>query len=268
MKRKLLFASFMLVFALVAVVASTYAWITMQTEAEVSQIDLDVVTGEELQISTNGESYGYRATVTVPADSKLNTVTFVRNEEAEFGFDLMKLDYDEDAKQYNLVKGAQFTDGAGEYLQYDLYFRTSLVDQTLFLNYGESSVTSTEGEVHKFSRIAFFVHGADELYILEPAKDENNTYGVGTLFDPEESTVPLNAFEQYVRDNDEDGVYELINPETNYETVDDEIVLGLLEADEAQKVTVFVWLEGWDGDSKNVPEGTQLHVNLKFGIRE
>ncbi len=62
--KKLLVASFTLLFAVVATVASTFAWFTMNTTSSVSQFDLQVTAGEGMMISLNGQEGTYKSTIT------------------------------------------------------------------------------------------------------------------------------------------------------------------------------------------------------------
>lgn len=263
MKRGLILSSFMLVFALVAVVASTYAWITMRNEAEVSEMNLDVITGDELQIATEATGpYGY--SVEIDRKGVLDTVTYVG--EGKF----KGLVYLEDEKQYNYDEKYALPFGhvesqkrSAKYLEYDLYFRTTVENKSLYLDLA-STFTSNHNVVD-FLRVGFFID--EQAIIVEPTLG-SGSYGEGDFFDPSVSTAPLKSFTKYLLD---EGAPYTIKEGVAYpyetvllEELNENLFLTNLVKDEIQKVTVRVWLEGWDGDALNVPAGTTVGTYLKF----
>jgi len=272
MKRKLVFSGMMLVFALVAVVASTYAWLTMQAEADVTEMDLNVTSGADLQISADGETFGYN--IEIPAvGGLLNTVTY----DTELGF--QKIVLNNDTKQYEYASADVFKPGdeAGKegYLEYDLFLRADEalavgLDVSLDGNLVIPGDTASEADLAavKAVRIGFLI--GEEFIIYEPYQDANSTFGTGEFFNPTSST-PFGAFANFLEKGTEAWTFTTDAAVNEYATANDTVnvnegILPLtnLLANEAQQITVRIWLEGWDGDATNVAQGANFSTYLKF----
>ncbi len=56
LKTKVIMSAFVLLFALVATIGSTYAWFTVSNEVAVQSIDLDIITADSLLIQVQDDS--------------------------------------------------------------------------------------------------------------------------------------------------------------------------------------------------------------------
>lgn len=251
MKKRLIFASFMLVFALVAVVASTYAWFTMQTEVEATSLDLNVASEESLFIRAEDEDYGQNVTIKNTETVNLTTVTL--NEDLTF----LK-------SQYNKTEDKYYVDAATtenvDYLMYKLYFKTDITGKKIVLKTQNSTFTSNQDNVERFVRVGFKVN--DVMKVLEPAVEgSTGGFGEGDFFDPEKNPS-YDQFKHLLTDGTITCPYE----ELLHNTTDDLVLVNSTVANEEVEVEVYVWLEGWDGDSLNVKPNTTLKTYLKFEL--
>lgn len=284
--RKLFVAAIMLVVALTAVVSSTYAWFTLQNEADVKTIDLEVGTaGNDLQISKTGVdgTWGYAVTLANIIGGKLTPVTYDEIEE-----DFVQLTLDESTNsRFEYEAATPFSPGvtapAGSaYLTYDLHFRSSEaatlyldVDNSLFA--AKDELETSDLAVLGAIRVMITDVANSTNYIWEPfttlvAGKNSGSFGNGDYFDPAKAWIALDAF-QGGDDGDIlklDGVYKLmdgtgeffagriytpktpalITPTTGKPAYN-AISLGSLTATLSKQYTITIWLEGWDGDANN-----------------
>ena len=287
--KKLFVAAVMLVVALTAVVSSTYAWFTMQNQVDVNQIELNVGSaGKDLQISTTGVegTWGYEVTLGT-IDGILTPVTY-DIKTGEVGFKQLALD--STTNSYFVYKNATaFTAGTtaptgSAYLTYDLYFRSSQelslkldVDKSIFAE----KVELDPEDIKILGAIRLMVTVGSTNYIWEPfttivAGQNSGTYGTGDYYNAANSWIALDAFlgDPGVATDDmlalNGSTYELkqapgqffdgrIYTPATPATVSNPasgaayhaITLGTLTADTPQKITITIWIEGWDGDANN-----------------
>lgn len=292
--RKLILAGVMLVFALVAVVSSTYAWFTTQTEAEVKNIELGAAaSGKDLQVSTDGTNWGYIVDLAdLTGTAKLAPVTFSKTDKT---FNKIVIDSTEANKnkfKYDtasaLAPGASTGEG---YLVYDLYFKTSNSSVTELLFDTRSAITSTvgTGEILKTLRVMFVVGDASDDFVdtttlvYEPNYTEDSTYGTGEYFKQANNYIAADAFTHPdllpfgATPTAVAGVYSLDTTFATTEkyttkttadvTVDGAasyLEVGGLTPNTSVQVKVFVWLEGWDGDTTNSAASQSFTLGLKF----
>lgn len=149
--KKLFVSSLTLVFAAATAISSTYAWFTTQTTAKVSQIDINVTTGEGFEIRFGGKGLigeGVETPVPYTDSDYKQTLTMTDFNKAYPGvLDGLKLDHItlqavgldaedeeskvsgekvyilmEDGEEITGLKYVENTDGTG-YLKFDIFFR-------------------------------------------------------------------------------------------------------------------------------------------------
>lgn len=206
--KKLIIAAFMLVFAFVAAVSSTFAWFTLQNEVDVNEITLNVGSaGKDLQISSTGNegTWGYAVTLGT-IDGVLTPVTYDATSRSE-GFKQLVLDSStnsyfvyEDASSF--TAGTTAPDGSS-YLTYNLWFRSSEDNLTLNLDVDTSAfvaATADPEDTAVLGAIRLMVSDGTASYIWEPFTDvvegqNSGTYGTGNYYDPANSWIALSAFQ-------------------------------------------------------------------------
>jgi hypothetical protein len=279
--KKLIIASLMLVFAFVAVVSSTFAWFTMQQQAEVEEITLNVATaGTDLQISTDGTegSYGYSITLG-EITGKLAPVTFDDSDDTFKG-----LAFDETDTFFVYENAVAVKPGATEanegYLEYDLWFKSSeAIDVNLDLSESKSTILS--GNTSALGSLRFmFIEVDDETHaevdatrkIWEPTiTGATGTFGTGAFYNPANNYIAYNAYTTFLEVyNSGVGHYELndtyftgriYTPNT---PVDDKFNVTTLAKNVAKHIRVRIWIEGWDGDCNNTAAEAELKTFLSF----
>lgn len=297
--KKLIMASLMLVLAFVGVVASTFAWFTMQNQVDVDNIQLNVSeAGDDLQISTDGSAFSYNVGLTTP-EGELIPVTFLQSDKS-----FQTLDLNENVYEYvaaSAIAGA----GTQGYLTFNLWFRSAeALDVKFNATAFEDALTSNAVEPEDLEAIKtlriMFVQ-LDELdaevsrTIYEPFYiDGSSTYGTGNFFDASKTYVSdsfssfLDAPEtgdntsethyalktaqvtanQYTANNLTSGVAVPTNTEVLPLALQDDMFLNVATtvANNAAgtKVAVYIWIEGWDGNTTNDAAMSSITAYLMF----
>lgn len=335
--RKLVLASMMLIVALFAVVASTFAWFTIQANPQIDEFNVDITSGEGLQISlNNGTNYQLIWTANEFLDAisgsagrtqflstfRLDTVTpvFSRDEEGlsfgnsfqrihynnppfpwEEGFDASKnghYTYESVTPNISNVSGSWVT---GQYLQFDILFRA---DTALNIFVAAAEIDSTNQFAKDSARFGFLSHtntagvftpNLESFRIFNP-NTANSSFGSGTFFTLSNLRSNFRALYQpssvdsdVIRliESSTPGIYQLAiedseNPGTfvydaeyvdhisditiDYTTPTPLFSVPQFTGSPAQlaKLTVFVWLEGWDGQALDQAKGRTLEIFLRF----
>lgn len=235
--KKLITASLMLVIAFVGVVASTFAWFTMQNQVTVDDLQLEVgVAGRDLQISLDGTNFGYRvALAPLPVDEgetlgfKLKPVTYRNDSLGGWMFNTLALDeegvYEYDSTQSLLYNGTTWdgTAGTSSFFEFDAWFVSSAatISAPLVVRFdayafeGALSALTLDGQAFGALRVKFAVY--DELedefvdvIIYEPnyatasAYDNDTnligTFGTGSFYNDTKKFISNTAFAPFVQD--------------------------------------------------------------------
>ncbi len=291
--RKLFIAAIMLVVALTAVISSTYAWFTLQNQADVDDMQLNVGSaGLDLQISGTGNpnDFGYSVNLGNPAGT-LVPVTYDKsdNKFKYLGLHSSKayLEY-KDATSFGLS-------GLGDYLAYDLWFKTSsTAGITLYLDTTNSPFTNTTGTPDKAMRIMFAVVGTgnvvdwEHAVIYEPVLG-TGTYGTGDYFIESNGWIAFNSFNngstdpkdwflkrepinpsdldqgyKYVLNDAASGDYMYGRQYDATSPVSNKLTITTLSQNVVKRIRVFIWIEGWDGDANDTMALKALKSYLLF----
>lgn len=288
--KKLLIATIMLVFAFVAAVSSTFAWFTMQQEAEVSNLELQAAAaGTDLQVSLTGEdgSYGYTVSLATTG-AKLVPVTYDKLDNKFY-----QLTIDDTAGvnkgKYKYEEATPIAPGTAEgadnegYLVYDLYFKTSSVDEVNLMLDMTSIFGATGGDDNILGtlRLMFVPVNGETLdynnaIIYEHNYNENSTFGTGDYFVDANKYIAYNAFthtDYQFLNPIEDGKYTLndsfftTRKYTTNEAYDDSnktLALGTIDNTNAVHYSVRIWLEGWDGDTTSKAATQKFVTYMRF----
>lgn len=310
--RKLLMATMLLILSLTAVVASTFAWFSIQTNPQIETVEIQVTSGQALRISLDADGSGvgtYKTnwtpeefwTAVLGAGSTdkgalvLDTVTpkVVGTTFTPGSFN--KIEYVlADSGGYNydhyVFAEADSTATAAEeamYIEFDIWFEA---DAALDVKLSAASVlpatpldpVDTLGA--NITRLGFNVDSGN-FWIYDP--NPGVGYGLGQAANqffngsfilgnfPEmrpsaqvsgDSNYPTNivVLESEGTDWKLPADNYTASASHNYDFVNN--VLFQIAAGEAgrKKVTVYIWLEGWDGEATDAAKGAVLDVFLRF----
>lgn len=292
--KKLIIATIMLVFAFVAVVSSTYAWFTMQQEAEVTNLELQAATaGSDLQISLTGVdgSYGYSVSL-AETKAKLLPVTYDLKDTKFYQLAIDTAD-GVNKNKFKYVEASAIAPGTAEkdgtknnegYLSFDLYFKTASttaltlkLDTKALFAVGNEDPTDILGTL-RIMFVPYTAEGADysNAVIYEHLKDETSTFGTGDYFLDANKYIAYNAFthtDYQFLNALSDGKYSLndtffsarkYTTNANYNVTEQYLTLGTIDNTAAKHFTVNIWLEGWDGDTTNKAALQKFITYLKF----
>lgn len=201
---------------------------------------------------------------------KLNTL----KDQFEFN-SFEKLFYDPELKEY-AYKDAITND----WLTFDLWFEADRAVE-VFLELGSVSLVQGKNESIYSTRIGFVEYDASntkavKFNIYNPYPSIGSPFGSGQFFD-----------KTYINQNFRELVYgsapllaeDLENPTSTYYvmTEDERVALHgqhtfTTLADtklfsipgEKAKITVHIWIEGWDGDSVDAAKGSEMNIKLRF----
>lgn len=288
--KKLLIATIMLVFAFVAAVSSTFAWFTMQQEAEVSNLELQAAAaGTDLQVSLTGEdgSYGYTVSLATTG-AKLVPVNYDKSDNKFYQLEIDTADANNNKGKYMYKEATPIAPGTAEgadnegYLVYDLYFKTSSIDEVnLMLDMASIFVADGDDNILGTLRLMFVPVNGETLdytnaIIYEHNYDENSTFGTGDYFVAANKYIAYKAFthtDYPFLNAIDDGKYTLNDDffatrkyTTNeaYDDSDKTLALGKIDNKKAVHYSVRIWLEGWDGDTTSEAATQKFVTYMRF----
>lgn len=295
-RRKMVLAAIMIIFTIVALGTSTYAWFTLNNTAKVEQIEMTVSAGAGIELSLTGKDPGYnwKSELTFSDIKNMSTFKFEK-------FDAVTTE-DGKAMTYRNNSTAATTD----YIEFDLWFKVDNIsfaeNETggIFLydynnpggTYIESDgkswtpdveFTYDDGDVRSPSTSAKTYYAKDAIR-LSFAYDESSK-----VFDlSQDSTNPsrgygyqYGAIDYYNKKTGESISAATTGPEVVYKnqltridgndnvesTSDTKSLVCNLTAEAGSlvgKTTIRIWLEGWDADCFNAIYSDKITAQLKF----
>jgi len=303
--RKLSISILAVVFAVVAMGATTFAWFTITNTAKINQFEVEVTAGSGFEIAvTNvgGAPSAWKSTITkAEVEAAIGNVVLkdLTSTDGATFYPISEIGVDVNGTDdYKL--GDAVTDG---YAEFDIHFRSKAAG-TVKLNMEETNITST-GKT-KVADVAFdeaytggdsFTATSDVLaYAMNAARMaiiESNTLKVilekagatlntaGTLDNTRGfgKDHAKGALAYYIAKNQIDttgmdlsGLGTGPNTEkfgdTVYTTKIADIATGPSNEWYTGKITVRIWLEGWDAECLNVIFNDPLKVNIQFEYTE
>src|SRR5690554_2807967 len=125
--RKLMISVFTLAFALVTLGATTFAWFTLSSITTVEGIDVQIMAGNFMEISANGEDYKNSIKWVEITDQgttvnpRMNALTTTN------GFDFLEMNYD---------NTSELTKATGGYVKFNLWVRAQKEGARVYLDQG------------------------------------------------------------------------------------------------------------------------------------
>lgn len=292
--RKLSISILAVVFAVVAMGATTFAWFTLTNTAKVEQFEVQVTTAAGIELSMDGTSWSSVLTpsqfaagltsqsATEPALTAVTTID---------GVDFMKLT--------NLSKAGEGSfaaaDAGVDFFEFDIYIRTTQASQKIYLSNANTTVDSTvipwlvdndftpstgsavpagsslnvypedavriafdEASVHVFQVPTAGTNTAGQAFDWDLGA--LNYYGVDKGYF-ESAPAPTDP----AGDGDDYAFIGTVNPlgtayTTEVATTSGTATDGYYET----TVTVRIWLDGWDQECYNAIFGGLIQINIGF----
>lgn len=318
--RKLLMATMLLVLSLTAVVASTFAWFSIQTNPQIEEVQIEVTSGQGLRISldatsnadgtykTNWSATEFWTAVGLAANAiQLDTVTLDVDATPEFvpgvfnrftytsptGSDPYGF-YSYETAFSNKSYTTPDPDAVPTYIEFDVWFEAD-TDLEVLLSAGNvagATADTNDGLAANITRIGFNVDGGS-FYIYEPNPRATTGYGTGNAAGQFFNAAFLSGnFPELINEVsgatgqilliENTGTWELPADHLTAYTAADKfdgdtdltafplfnisgyLVEGVPTPANRQKVTVYIWLEGWDGDATDTAKGALIDVFMRF----
>ena len=291
--RKLMLSAFTLLFAVISLGASTYAWFTMSKDADVEAFKADVKAGEGIEIAVTstqavGNAQWYTGTVpssvvqsaAVPANFVFDAATTKNNAST-----IIKRDGSDSEgyiEFYIHIKAAQA--GTIKLDGITLDSKVGEADPTAWVADAAYSIDGTKNvvvndkvvyEVENAARIAIIANGATSIYEKaaisatgDKIADGPSTYVAGNQ-KGQQSTK--GAFDYYNAKMADDLT---IDQETQYTTSELDTLattpnsLKAVATNEILTINVKVWIEGWDAECLNAIFAQTLSVAFSFKFEE
>lgn len=308
--RKLFLATMLLVLSLTAVVASTFAWFSIQTNPQIDTVRIEVTSGQALRISLDADETGvgtYKTNWSVAEfwtavlgqatgeGFVLDTVTpeVVATAFTPGAFNMIEYvlagatDYAYDHYIFVPAISTAAAEGTATYIEFDIWFEAD-TDLSVQLSAGTvnpaDAGNNTDVLGANITRLGFNVDAGD--YFIYDPRPSSVDYGVGQAANQFfNNAFLLGNFPEmlpaYQDDQDADypaDIVVLVADGSHWQLPADNITARDAHAmtlatelfeiepgiDGRQKVTVYIWLEGWDGDATDAAKGALIDVFMRF----
>lgn len=295
MTKKLYLSIMTLILMIFSSSTATYAWLTMATSNSIKDINLSTGSGEMLEISLDGVNY-YDSLPSEELFSKLANLTFTDMTSLDgksFSFGIKQNDLTP-TKNVDYISIELHFRTVSNYM-HEVYLANNITNETTFESDDVGTFITSKGRL--WVSDVDFLYGIDEMLYKDQAKkfylhdamriafhDENMTK-IFDLTGNEErgygKPYGAHAYYLYKRghvdlpEETPDVIYQLSEFDNkNPFALDTNSHLLSLKylgrhADNGQyyyegKVTMNIWLEGWDADAFNAIYGDQVKMQFQF----
>jgi len=304
LKKKVVSTSIIVIFALLSVIGSTFAWFTIDTSASVGDVELTIGTDVSLLIMMDfkdgGGGYDYsipadKAILDNPANNKYvnNLTTGIIT--ALYNYDNIKLEPVTTTDGINFLRSRQFnndpasysdTEGSsGQFIEFSVWLLSQSSNSTIAIRNFESTASNAIGfknQVQDAVRLSIQnylpVEGANKgLYIFGKNKDYDFSYRQDQI--GYDSGTPTNNFipalqESFLVSKHAAYFTTLVGETTNIagersivlDSVNTDVVVNL-SANVPQKLTIRIWIEGWDENANNNIMSALFNIKFDFVIK-
>lgn len=304
LKKKVVSTSIIVIFALLSVIGSTFAWFTIDTSASVGDVELSIGTDVSLLIMMDfkdgGGGYDYsnladKAILDNPANTKyVNNLTsgIIR---PLYDYENIKLEPVTTEDGVNFLRSRQHnsdpasfsaTEGSsGQFIQFSVWLLSQASNSTIAIRNLESTATNAIGfknQVRDAVRLSIQnylpVEGANKgIYIFGKNKDYAFSYRQDQI--GYDSVTPANNFipalQQSFLSSKHAAYFTTLSGETTNIAGERSIVLDsvntdtivTLTANVPQKLTIRVWIEGWDENANNNIMSALFTIKFDFVIK-
>jgi hypothetical protein len=307
LRNKVILSGIVLLFALVATIGSTYAWFTVSNTVSVSSIELNVESSESLLLLVDDgynlvddEAYledatNYKANLTMADiiastlyDTELATWRLVPVTAAQLadgvtndGSDATNLDaldasafqlMDIDSKVYSAASANQ-TDGG--YIQIDFWaLSQSTTSEDIILEdleiASDSGNSLSQDEIVDAVNLAVYDNDSKySIFSLDPDYEFAFATGMRGFDDDATDAISFAArtdlIELHATYYNEAGT-NLANIVTN--TIANATTIATLASNVPQKLSVLIYVEGWDEQTTNGVLAATFQISFKFSLKD
>lgn len=295
LKRKVISTSIIAIFALLSVIGSTFAWFTIDSSATVGPVDLTIGTDVSLLVMMDeGYVYDYNDSLSVdnntllsnPANGKYVNDLTTAIITGVYNYSTIKLEPVTTSDGLDFIRSRQhsnaaatFTPGTGQYIQFSIWILSQESNATVAVRNFQSSATNAIGfknQVKEAVRLSIQTHrepnvisifGINKDYDFEYRSDQIG-YDSGTSAN---NIIPV-AQKAFLESKHAE-YYTTLAGETT--TIVNERNILLSEADtvvnltanQPEKVTIRIWIEGWDTNANNNIMSALFQVKFDFVIK-
>jgi hypothetical protein len=298
--RKLMLSAFTLLFAVISLGASTYAWFTMSESAKINAFEGKVFAGEGVEIAVT--EIGHDPVEWFSGQIESKKIQDVVDKKFKL-FEALTSSNGVSFKELVEHKPVANT-SESNYIAFELHFKSAVkgtltldemnfyssesdsqpIDQVFTLAAGDSPLTvedEIEFNVESAARVSLTANNSTIIYEdkEEAAADGNAGNSLG--FSGVDENDPKGAFEYYNKKSyklNDEGEYEgnLKASEAEDPTVSviptDKISTSTVTSieipgnNEIVSITVYVWIEGWDGECMNFIFNQMLSIDMTFAF--
>lgn len=295
LKRKVISTSIIVIFALLSVIGSTFAWFTIDSFATVGPVDLTIGTDVSLLVMMDeGYVYDYDDSLSVDDNTLLNNPAndkYVNDLTTAiitpiYNYLTIKLEpvTTTDGLTFNRSRQhssavASFTPGTGQYIQFSIWILSQESNATVAVRNFQSSASNAIGfknQVKEAVRLSIQTHREPNVIsIFGINKDYDFTYRSDQIgYDSGTSAnniIP--AAQKAFLESKHAEYYTTLDGETT--TIENERNILLPQADtvvtltanQPEKVTIRIWIEGWDTHANNNVMSALFQVKFDFVIK-
>ncbi len=272
-KKKILLAGMVAIFAFVTTIGATYAWFTIGMASQVSDIQLTVQSATSLMIMMDDENGGGYNMIDDEAYlmNPANYVTLLSNANitAEYVFTSIVLEPVTTTDGLAMIRQDLTTPASanpatpGQYIEFSMWILSQ--DKDVHVATMDLEVVSddenTEQQDEIINSIRLSVKSADiaSPFIYGYDKDYDYEYTSGTVIAPATKTALIALHGLYYSN------VAVANQCTD--VLDDANTIVTLAADVPEKVTVRIWIEGWDFDSNNNVLNADFAISFGFIVK-
>ncbi len=298
-KKALLPAIVMVLVSVIALSSATYAWFTVGNDAQLGELDVNVVAASGIQLSLDAATWkssistdDIKDVAIFPTDGyAINPVSTnaKTNSNGRLDFYTGTINADGATLTSTLVPApgeanGKLTPGTADYITFDLYVKVNSAAK-LYLN-ADSKVTSDTALGNIATRVAFvdqgyvaidaapgdaikLVNSGAKAVVWEPNATTHAPEAIqlGRAFEGGASANTYKGLKAAADDvpNQPNGTHAALETVTTTDDigVKDSGLIAELEAG-INKISISIWLEGQDGDCVNTISGGDISTFLKF----
>lgn len=272
-KKKILLAGMVAIFSFLTMIGATYAWFTIGLASAVGPIDMTIQTSTSLMImmddmSAGGYDYG-DPTDKAYLDNPANYVTLLTNDaiKAEYLFDSIVFQpiTTEDGASWirqDLTTAASADPAVpGQYIEFSVWLLSQDKAVTVaVMNYEASAANVNPLQDAVVDCVRLGVTGDDGIGIFGQDKDYDYIY--------EDTLAAIDGGIETTLTALHSLYYGDLVANQSTDALEDATTILTLAADVPEKVTLRIWIEGWDDDCDNNALAAHFTLNFGFIVKE
>lgn len=283
LKRKIISLSIVVLFAFAATIGATFAWFTIGQAAEVDEITLNVTSAESLLILMDeGYALGTNDAILLDPSNYSSSLTNAMITDY-YNFTQIRMLPLTTVTGLALTERNGTTPGnsvptaslltTGNYIEFSVWVMSQSVDAVIAI--GEFQVAGTNTITYK-DRVedtirmsvtdgtTTLIYGNDKDldFQFQEGQEGYSTTPADNVIAEASETAILALYGEYYSATGLDVVNERNTDKALADT------LTTLDADVPTKVTIRIWIEGWDADADNNLNGAVFELNFQFIVKE